>query len=100
MPDPGKYDVPPSIGRQTLSTKESASPKSFVKATRNVKVSIGKGFEEDMYGLDAPGPGTYSSKSGFGTQARDLTAHFVTLRWVWRGVVKGRGQWSCPRLAV
>lgn len=70
MPDPGKYDIPPSIGRQTLSTKESASPKSFVKATRNVKVSIGKGFEEDMYGLDAPGPGTYPTKSGFGTQAR------------------------------
>src|SRR3569623_1887851 len=76
MPDPGKYDIPPSIGRQTLSTKESASPKSFVKAIRNVKVSIGKGFEEDMYGLDAPGPGTYPTKSGFGTQARGRTRLF------------------------
>jgi hypothetical protein len=45
VPAPGTYVLPPSVGHQPSSTKESLPVVSFGLAHRDVKVSIGKGYE-------------------------------------------------------
>ena len=68
VPAPGTYALPPSCGIQPDSTKESLPCVSFGLASRDVKVSIGKGMEEDLKGAFTPGPDVYKPASGLGTQ--------------------------------
>jgi hypothetical protein len=56
------------VGVQPSSTKESLPAVSFGLAHRDVKVSIGKGYEDDLKGLDTPGPGVYTPACGMGAQ--------------------------------
>lgn len=58
VPAPGTYALPPSTGYQVSSTKETLPVVSFGTAHRDVKVSIGKGYEDDLKGLDTPGWGS------------------------------------------
>ena len=68
VPAPGTYALPPSTGFQPDSTKESLPVVSFGTAHRDVKVSIGKGYEDDLRGLGTPGPAVYTPASGLGPQ--------------------------------
>ena len=68
VPAPGTYALPPSTGFQPDSTKETLPVVSFGTAHRDVKVSIGKGYEDDLRGLDTPGPAVYKPASGIGPQ--------------------------------
>jgi len=65
-PAPGTYPLPDSVGPQPASTKETVPVISFGTAGRDVKVSIGRGYEEDLKGLDTPGPAVYNPGSGTG----------------------------------
>ena len=56
------------MGSQTQSTKESNTVVGFGTALRETKVSIWAGYEEDLFGLESPGPAVYDPKSSFGDQ--------------------------------
>lgn len=71
-PGPGAYDIPVSLGHQTLSTKESpASISLTAKHDRSwAKVMISKDHLAVLKARDTPGPGTYKPTGGPESQAR------------------------------
>eukprot|EP00854_Cymbomonas_tetramitiformis_P017617 gene17617-20984_t len=68
IPAPGNYFEKSGQGTQVQSTKPTSACFSFGSETRGTKVSIPKGCEEDMFGLESPGPAEYNFKSGIGKQ--------------------------------
>lgn len=70
-PGPGSYDLPPGIGPQSESTKESGIARSLTaKHTKSwMKTFITKDHLCELLGRDTPGPGSYQPQV-IGTQAR------------------------------
>jgi len=70
IPAAWEYTQPSSVGRQPQSHKETSPTISFGTGTRAVKVSIGKGEEADLFGINTPGPAAHAHKSSFGQQPK------------------------------
>jgi len=68
LPAPGTYEAVSALGAQKVSTKETTPILGFGTAVRDAKVSMGKGFDEDLFGLESPGPAVYNPQEGFGEQ--------------------------------
>mmetsp|Transcript_12925 Transcript_12925/g.15603 ORF Transcript_12925/g.15603 Transcript_12925/m.15603 type:complete len:371 (-) Transcript_12925:734-1846(-) len=78
LPAPGRYPGKSCVGIQVQSTKETGPSAGFGTSLRSSKASLSKGFEEDFFGLESPGPAEYNSKSGIGRQARSSQATAAT----------------------
>lgn len=71
-PGPGAYDIPPAVGYQHLSTKESQPLVSLTaKHDRSwAKVMISKDHLNVLKARDTPGPGTYKPPASGGVESQ------------------------------
>jgi len=68
MPGPDAYKMNPATGSQTLSQKQTEARVIFGRESRDAKPSVGKGYEEALYGRGSPGPAMYIQAAAFGQQ--------------------------------
>lgn len=68
MPGPDIYTLEAASGRQTNSNKATETRVIFGRESRDSRHSVGKGYEEALYGRGSPGPAMYQQSSAIGRQ--------------------------------